>query len=281
MRIDLHCHTTASDGKLTPVEIVQRAHTMQIRYLSITDHDTMAGIEAAQQAAGKLPSSSPLHIIPGVEISCRWQSFEIHILGWQMDTKAAALVKLLEQQHVRRQERASQIAEKLQAAGVSQEALDKVAASSSDNLTRKHFADAMVTAGDVKDVESAFRRYLGKGNCAYVQPEWCSIEEAVAAIQGAGGYAGLAHPLAYQLSTKWLKRLLHEFSAAGGDALEVASGQQEKRQRQQLAELANDYKLKASAGSDFHGPSQWRELGRNLQLPEISEPVWQSWSLTE
>ncbi|MGX5913650.1 PHP domain-containing protein [Aliidiomarina sp. Khilg15.8] len=279
MRIDLHCHSTASDGQLTPSELVQRAHTMQIDYLALTDHDTVAGLDEARAAAASLPAKSAPAILNGVEISCRWQGFEIHILGWQFDAEHAAMRNLLDAQMQRRAERAGQIEQKLLQAGVSETALAPIRQNRGRNLTRKHFADALLGAGIVDSIDNAFRRYLGRGQCAYVQPQWCSIEEAVAAIKGAGGSAGLAHPLAYQLSTKWLKRLLHAFCEAGGDALEVVSSQQAPHQRTQLAELAKDFKLQSSVGSDFHAPSAWRELGRNLTLPDGSDAVWSDWAL--
>jgi predicted metal-dependent phosphoesterase TrpH len=282
MRIDLHCHSTASDGQLTPSELVQRAHTMQIDYLALTDHDTVDGLAEARTTAAALSSRGCApSILSGVEISCRWQGFEIHILGWQFDPDHPAIIELLDAQMQRRAERADRIAEKLLQAGVSEAALLPVRQSRSRNLTRKHFADALLAAGVVNSIDNAFRRYLGRGQCAYVQPEWCSIDEAVAAIQQAGGSAGLAHPLAYQLSTKWLKRLLSAFCEAGGDALEVVSSQQAPHQRAQLAQLAKDFKLQSSVGSDFHGPSAWRELGRNLTLPDGSDAVWADWTLAK
>lgn len=279
MRIDLHCHSTASDGQLTPGELVQRAHTMQIDYLALTDHDTIAGLCEARATAATLPAKSAPVILNGVEISCRWQGFEIHILGWQFDPEHPAMRSLLDAQMQKRAERAGQIEDKLVQAGVSDDVLTPVRQNPGRNLTRKHFADALLAAGVVDSIDNAFRRYLGRGQCAYVQPQWCSIEDAVNAIQEAGGSAALAHPLAYQLSTKWLKRLLHAFCDAGGDALEVVSCQQAPHQRAQLAQLAKDFKLQSSVGSDFHAPSAWRELGRNLGLPEGSDPVWDHWTL--
>lgn len=280
MKIDLHCHSTASDGSLTPQELVQRAHIQQVNVLALTDHDTIAGIPAAKQAIAELDGGHPLTLVPGIELSCRWQGFEIHILGWRFELKNQQLTSLIAAQTAARRARAQQMIDKLLAQGVSSAALASVQhrqAQPDQLITRKHLADALCAAGYVSHVEQAFKRYLGKGQCAYVAPQWCSIEEAVAAIRQAGGVSGLAHPLAYDLSSKWLKRLLQHFKDSGGDALEVASGQQAPHQRQYLAELAQQFELSASVGSDFHHDGRWRELGRQLQLPEQCQPVWSNW----
>ncbi len=276
LRIDLHCHSNISDGSLTPELLVMRAAQMQLDYLAITDHDALAAIELARSAASAYGKGAP-KIISGVEFSCQWQRFEIHILGWNFDATHEAVVQLAKRQQTTRKIRAEGIAEKLVKYGVLAEHLpivhvDRV-------LTRAHFAAALVNHGYVTSVEDAFRRYLGKGQCAYVATPWCSIEEAVDAIHQAGGTTGLAHPLAYQLTSKWLRRLVVAFKEAGGDAIEVASGQQEPKQRQQLAQLATEYELAASVGSDFHFPGRWRELGKNLALPSQCIPVWDAWDL--
>lgn len=281
MKIDLHCHSTASDGSLTPQELVQRAHLQQVNVLALTDHDTIAGLPAAKQAAAELDGGHPLTLVHGIELSCRWQGFEIHILGWHFELENTQLNSLIEAQTAARQARGQQIIDKLLAQGIDSSALAPVQtrqAQPGQLVTRKHLADALYAAGYVTSVEQAFKRYLGKGQCAYVAPQWCSIEDAVAAIHQAGGVSGLAHPLAYELSSKWLKRLLQHFKDSGGDALEVASGQQAPHQRQYLAELAQQFELSASVGSDFHNIGRWRELGRQLKLPEQCQPVWSSWT---
>ena len=281
MKIDLHCHSTASDGSLTPNELVQRAHQMQVNVLALTDHDTIAGIASAKQAAAQLHGGHPLTLVHGIELSCRWQGFEIHILGWHFELENKQLNALIEAQAEARRMRAQLIMDKLIEHGVSSSALASVQARQTQAeqlVTRKHLADALVAAGYVKTIDDAFKRYLGKGQCAYVTPQWCSIEEAVEAIHQAGGVSGLAHPLAYDLSTKWLKRLLQHYKDVGGDALEVAGGQQAPQQRQYLGELAVQFGLTASVGSDFHNIGRWRELGHQLKLPEQCQPVWINWA---
>lgn len=275
-KIDLHCHTTVSDGELTPAELVLRASVMQVDVLAITDHDSVGGWAAA--CAAKERVAPKLQLIPGVEISTRWHGFEIHILGWNFDPNDPTLSALLARQQTCRRERAEAIREKLVKQGIAAEHLPTVGVDSNAVLTRLHFAEALQAHGYINDVQQAFDRYLGKGQCAYVAPNWCSVEEAVAAIHTAGGHSSIAHPLAYDLSNKWLRKLLVEFKDCGGDAIEVSMSQQGPSQRQWLTELAQEYELQGSVGSDFHKPSRWRELGRHLNLPESVRPVWYDWA---
>jgi hypothetical protein len=126
-------------------------------------------------------------------------------------------------------------------------------------------------------MQHVFKKYLSRHCPGYVPPDWCLIEDAVKAIHAAGGQAVLAHPGRYQLSTKWLKRLIEVFRDAGGDAMEVAQPQQGTQERRNLINNALHYGLLASQGSDFHYPSPWLDLGRNLWLPSDIEPVWKDW----
>ena len=144
-------------------------------------------------------------------------------------------------------------------------------------VTRAHFARYLVESGAADNIAQVFKKYLAKGKTGYVPPQWCTIEQAVDAIHQSGGQAVVAHPGRYDLSTKWLKRLLAFFAEQGGDAMEVAQCQQAPNERAQLAVYARDYQLLASQGSDFHQPCSWIELGRKLWLPAGVEPVWQHW----
>ncbi|MBW8190157.1 PHP domain-containing protein [Neiella marina] len=276
MTIDLHCHSTASDGVLTPQELIMRASNMQVDVLALTDHDTIEGLKAARLVATSI--KPPVQLINGVEISCAWQGLEIHVVGLNFDAEHPALNELLGKQAERRLTRAMTIAARLQRKGL-ENCWRKVSLlAKGGQVTRAHFARLLVNEGWVSLQKTAFKKYLRKGRNAYVAPPWCSISEAVLAIQAAGGQAVLAHPLDYQLADSWLQRLLQEFVDAGGDAMEVAQCQQTPAQRLKLAELAKKYALLASQGSDFHFPAGRRELGRSLQLPEGSTPVWSCWA---
>lgn len=280
LRIDLHSHTNISDGELTPELLMLRAHQMQLDYLAITDHDAVAGLDLARTAKEKYALKSP-NIISGIEVSCRWHKFEIHILGWNFDEQHDSIRTLVNQQQECRANRAARIAEKLIKAGVSEAHLPELDSKGTHGsvLTRPHFAEALVKHGYVQSFEHAFKHYLGKDARAYVSTPWVSIEDAVEAVKQAGGTTGLAHPLAYKLSAKWLRRLIVDFKSWGGDALEVVSCQQTKEQRNWLQELATIYELDVSVGSDFHRPGPWRELGRNLNVPDVATPVWKYWNI--
>lgn len=270
---DLHSHTTASDGELSPSDVVQRAVEMRVGVLAITDHDTVAGLAAAQQAITTF--NLPLRLVSGVEISTLWENHEIHIVGLGIDPNHAALTNLLEQQKRRRWQRAQAISERLDKARIPGALEGAQRLAGEGEITRGHFARFLVEQGKASNVGQVFKSYLAKGKTGYVPPQWCTIAEAVDVIHYAGGVAVLAHPGRYDLSPKWLKRVLACFVAASGDAMEVAQCQQAPDERTQLARYAQDFQLFASQGSDFHRPCAWIELGRKLWLPGGVTPVWQ------
>lgn len=276
MKIDLHSHTTASDGRLSPQALIDRALSFGVEVLAITDHDTIAGLALAHQYIEQ--QQLPITLLNGIEISTVWQNKDIHIVGLNVDPANDELSKLIEQQKQRRAERAALMASRLQKATNEEGVLEKVQQIAGEaSITRAHFAKWLVDAGHAKNMQQVFKKYLTRNNPGYVPPSWCSMEEAVNAIHAAGGRAVLAHPARYQLTAKWTKRLIGAFVEAGGDAMEVAQPQQAQQERRNLADYAIQYKLLASQGSDFHYPSPWMELGRNLWLPSGVEPVWQGW----
>lgn len=277
MRIDLHSHTTASDGRLPANELIDRALGFDIDVLAITDHDTVDGLEIAHQYVQDNQLS--IKIINGIEISTVWQNKDIHIVGLNIDPQSAELAQLIEQQKKHREGRAEMIAYRLSKA-TREGVLEEVQAIAGDApITRAHFAKWLVDNGYAKTMQQVFKKYLTRNNPGYVPPSWCSMADAVNAIHSAGGQAVLAHPGRYDLTAKWIKRLLAAFVEAGGDAMEVAQPQQGQQERRNLADYAIQYKLLASQGSDFHYPSPWMELGRNLWLPSGVEPVWKDWGI--
>ncbi len=277
MRIDLHSHTTSSDGRLTPQQLIDRAMDFNIDVLAITDHDNVDALASAR--AYIADQQLPLQLISGIEVSTVWQNKDIHIVGLNIDENATALQQLIERQQSHRQARAELIAQRLQK--VTREGvLEEVRLLAGDApITRAHFAKWLVDNEYAKTMQQVFKKYLTRNNPGYVPPNWCSMQEAVEAIHQSGGQAVLAHPGRYNLTAKWLKRLISAFVEAGGDAMEVAQPQQGQQERRNLADYAIQYKLLASQGSDFHYPSPWMELGRNLWLPAGVEPVWKDWSL--
>ncbi|QDY42058.1 RNase RNM [Candidatus Pantoea soli] len=268
---DLHSHTQASDGLLTPADLVQRAADMNVGVLAITDHDTVAGVAAAQAAAHDLP----LRVLAGVEASTLWENHEIHIVGLNVACQHPALTAFLASQHQLRHARAGMIAERLARASIPDALAGAQRLAQGGVITRGHFARYLVEIGKADNLAQVFKHYLARGKTGYVPPQWCTIEQAIDAIHDSGGVAVLAHPGRYGLSAKWLKRLIAWFAACGGDAIEVAQCQQPPNERTTLAGYARDNQLAASQGSDFHQPCPWIELGRKLWLPGGVEPIWE------
>ncbi|EOQ0458730.1 RNase AM [Escherichia coli] len=272
---DLHSHTTASDGCLTPEALVHRAVEMRVGTLAITDHDTTAAIAPAREEISR--SGLALNLIPGVEISTVWENHEIHIVGLNIDITHPLMCEFLAQQTERRNQRAQLIAERLEKAQIPGALEGARRLAQGGAVTRGHFARFLVECGKASSMADVFKKYLARGKTGYVPPQWCTIEQAIDVIHHSGGKAVLAHPGRYNLSAKWLKRLVAHFAEHHGDAMEVAQCQQSPNERAQLATLARQHHLWASQGSDFHQPCPWIELGRKLWLPAGVEGVWQLW----
>ena len=279
-RIDLHSHTKCSDGGLSPETLVDRAVNYQIDVLAITDHDTIAGIDIAQKHIND--KKLPLTLITGIEISTAWQGFEIHIVGLNIDKNNTDLQQLISQQQQAREDRALAMGEKLTKCGFPNVYHDAKALAGEGSITRAHFAKVLYQQGHVSTMQQAFDKYIGKkgskGQRAYVKPNWCTIEEAIDVIHRAGGSAVMAHPIRYDLSSKWLRRLIVQFSEAHGDGLEVVLPQMNAEQRQKMLNYCLEYNLHASMGSDFHYPNKWSDLGRNLTMPVGAKPIWALWA---
>ena len=272
MRFDLHCHTTASDGVLSPAELVRRAAEKQVEVLAVTDHDTLDGLDEVRRTIET--EQLPLRLVSGVEISTGWEHHEIHIVALGVDEKNPQLVAFLAGQRARREARAQEIGRRLEKClipGTYEEAKQLAGDAA---VTRAHFARVLVARGVADNMQKVFKKYLSRGNKGYVPAEWPEMGEAITAIHAAGGLAVLAHPSRYDLTAKWIKRLLVAFKAAGGDAMEVSLPQQSPQERANLGLWCREHQLLASVGSDFHAPTSWQELGRNLWLPKDVTPVW-------
>ena len=272
---DLHSHTTASDGCLTPEALVHRAVEMRVGTLAITDHDTTAAIAPAREEISR--SGLALNLIPGVEISTVWENHEIHIVGLNIDITHPLMCEFLAQQTERRNQRAQLIAERLEKAQIPGALEGAQQLAQGGAVTRGHFARFLVECGKASSMADVFKKYLARGKTGYVPPQWCTIEQAIDVIHHSGGKEVRAHPGRYNLSAKWLKRLVAHFAEHHGEAMEVAQCQQSPNERTQLATLARQHHLWASQGSDFHQPCPWIELGRKLWLPAGVEGVWQLW----
>ena len=275
IRLDLHSHTNCSDGGLSPQSLVDRAVNFQIDVLAITDHDTVAGLDiAAKHITDK---NYPLTLINGIEISTLWEGFEIHLVGLNIDLSSPALLQLIEQQQQARENRALMMGEKLSKCGFTDIYQQAKGLAGTGSITRAHFAKVLFQQGSVATLQKAFDKYIGKGQRAYVKPQWCSIKEAIDAIHAAGGNAVMAHPVRYDMTTKWLRRLVVQFKEEGGDGLEIVLPQMNNEQRKLMLSFCLEYDLQGSMGSDFHYPSKWSDLGRNLIMPEQATPIWSQW----
>ncbi|MGO8830461.1 MAG: PHP domain-containing protein [Steroidobacteraceae bacterium] len=273
MSLDLHTHSFCSDGSLSPAELVQRATAAGVDVMALTDHDTIAGLEQAQAAAGRCG----MRLVPGVEISASWRSQAIHVLGLWIDPAAVRLRKMLDSQADRRRLRMRRICAALSKLGLPGSALLAAVEAHPGLPTRSHLAGALVAGGHVSRTDDAFRRYLGAGRAAHVAADWPPLAQVVAWIVEAGGIASLAHPARYALSSGGRRQLLADFVAAGGGALEVVTGGNGAQHSEACAVLAVKFGLKGSIGSDFHNPQlTWNPLGRLAKLPDCVVPVWRS-----
>lgn len=269
---DLHSHSIASDGALSPTELVKRAHEKGVTVLALTDHDTTNGLAEAQQAAAELG----MRLINGIELSASHLNQCLHIVGLNIDPNNPALSEGIAQQQKIRDLRAKQIAEKLEKKKIFGAYEFVTQAAGNGEITRSHFADFLLTHQHVTTQQEAFDRYLSKGKPAFVPTVWASLEETVAWIKAAGGVAVVAHPLRYKLSVKWMNRALAVFKQAGGQGIEVVTGRASLDEIRMSQQFAEKHQLYASAGSDFHAPDNlYLELGRLAAMPAGLKPVWE------
>ena len=272
LSIDLHSHSTASDGELTPAQLMARAHCQGVRRLAITDHDTVDGLSAAAAC------DSAVELIPGVELSCVWGKRLIHVVGLGIDPECEVLTAGLGSQHQARELRARMIAERLEKYGFKGGYDYAAGLAAGGQIGRPHFARFLVERGHVANVKEAFKKYLGAGKPGDIKLTWPPMAEVIGWIRASGGVAVLAHPLHYKLTATRRNALVSDFREAGGVALEVINGRQPADRTRTLAELACRFELLASLGSDFHQAGMpWSELGQMGELPRQCRPVWAIW----
>lgn len=271
MIFDLHSHTYFSDGALSPEALVERAKARGVSVLAITDHDTIAGVGLAHKAAVK----AGIELIAGIEFSSQWGKGGVHIVGLGVDPDSPGLQAAIKFQELARDARSKAIGERLSRAGFPGALAGAQALAGEGTLGRPHFAQYLVSIGAVKNINAAFKKYLGTGKPADVKYQWPLMDEVIGWIHSAGGVAVLAHPAKYELTRMKMCALVDSFAAAGGDAVEVISGLQPMSLTQDLINIVNARSLYASCGSDFHVPDQtWQELGSFGVLPDNVKPVW-------
>jgi predicted metal-dependent phosphoesterase TrpH len=274
-RYDLHCHSTYSDGVFAPAAVVSRAAACGVDVLALTDHDDVGGLAEAQEAA----TLAGIALIRGAELSVTWEGGTIHVIALGIDPLNAALAQGLEGVRAGRSTRARRIGEALAAAGIPGAYEGAMKYVTSERLvSRTHFARYLVEAGHARAMKDVFKRYLTRGRPGYVPHAWATLPQAIGWIHAAGGQAVIAHPGRYDLSATGMRRLLAEFRDLGGDAIEVLSSSHTPAQYVEFATHSRVFGLRASSGSDWHGPDDsWMEMGSLPDLPAGVTPVWKDW----
>ena len=272
LNADLHCHSVVSDGTLTPEELAQRAKDKGVELWALTDHDEVGGLARAAAAAAGLG----LDFLTGVEISVSFLNQTVHIVGLGFDANNLALREGLAQTRGGRAQRAHQMADDLARVGITgtfEGALKY--AGNHDLISRTHFARFLVETGVCKDTYEVFRKYLTEGKPGYVAHHWATLKDAISWIRGAGGLAVVAHPARYKFSANEEFALFTEFKGLGGQGVEVVTGSHSAADSVTYTDVALEFGLAASRGSDFHSPTESRtELGSLPALPEQLTPIW-------
>ena len=246
-RIDLHIHTTASDGTFTPEEVVREASRIGLAAVAITDHDTAAGYARAA-AEGE---NCGLEVVPGIEISTKFRS-AVHILGYYIDAQSPALGEVLDRMHRDREERNVKLCAMLRESGVDID-IERMHARFGDLVGRPHFAEIMIENGMARDMNDAFERLLNKNKPYFIPRQFLPIERSIEIIREAGGTAVLAHPFQYRLDDAGLRELIEHCMESGLEGMECRYSGYDAAQTAYLEALAAEYGLVRTGGSDFHG----------------------------
>ena len=250
--IDLHTHSTASDGTFSPAELAAEAHKAGLSLFALTDHDTVAGVAEAQQAGEALG----IRVLPGIEISVEWQPGELHLLGLGIDIENKTLCGLMQYAQKKRLERNRKIIEKFNEAGIviDEEKLAQLAGGAV--IGRPHFAKYLVQEKKAKSIQDAFLKYLAKGRPFYIEKECLPLTESIDAIKDAHGVPVLAHPMSLYLSWGKLPETIAQFKKEGLVGLEAWHSGARYGECIRLQELAESLGLIVTAGSDFHGANR-------------------------
>lgn len=274
LNADLHCHSNVSDGTLEPEALAARAQTNGVELWALTDHDEVGGQRRARDAALALG----LPYLTGTEISVSFAGVTVHIVGLGFEADDAALATGLAATRGGREARAREMAASLAQAGITgayEGALQYVG--NPELISRTHFARHLVDAGVCPDTNSVFRKYLTEGKPGYVPHRWAALGDAVRWITQAGGAAVIAHPGRYKFTPTEEYALFSEFVAHGGRGVEVVTGSHTTAEYEKYADMAIEFDLLASRGSDFHAPEESRtDLGALPWLPGRLTPVWEA-----
>ena len=274
LNADLHCHSVVSDGTLTPEQLAARAKANGVELWALTDHDEVGGQDRALAAA----KANGLKYLTGVEISITFANKTVHIVGLGFDAHDEQLVNGLRQTRGGRGERAKEMSDGLAKVGIhgAYEGALKYAGNP-ELISRTHFARFLVETGACQDTNEVFRRFLTEGNPGFVPHRWASLKDAVQWIVQAGGMAIIAHPARYGFTPNEEFALFTEFKHHGGLGVEVVTGSHTPSEYVTYADMAKEFDLFASRGSDFHSPDESRvDLGTLPWLPGQLTPVWEA-----
>ncbi|MBK6867510.1 MAG: PHP domain-containing protein [Burkholderiales bacterium] len=269
---DLHCHSTTSDGTLTPEELAARAKANGVDLWALTDHDEVS----AQQRALAAAAAQGMRYLTGVEVSVTFADATVHIVGLGFDHTDARLAEGLADTRDGRGPRAIEMGEQLAKVGIPgayEGALKYVG--NPRLISRTHFARFLVESGVCRDTAEVFRKYLTEGKPGFVPHRWARLGDAVKWITQAGGVAVIAHPARYHFSPTVEYALFSEFRQHGGQGVEVVTGSHSAQEARRYADMAREFDLAASRGSDFHSPDESHiDLGKLAPLPADLTPVW-------
>ncbi len=265
---DLHLHTTASDGELTPSEVVSRAHLRGLEAIAITDHDTLSGLPEAIVFG----EENPVSVIAGIEISAAYEPGTMHILGYFPEYPGGMEERLSFIQEARRK-RCPRIIKRLNDLGMPVTIDEVMAVSGKGQIGRPHIAKALVNKGIVKNFDQAFSRYLAKGKPAYVEKERMTVEESVALIREFGGLVVLAHPFTLELEAHRLRLLIKNLKLLGLNGIEILYPEHTRAQKKLYTTIAHDLGLLITGGTDYHGPGR-----NNIRIGDfgITKPAYEN-----
>nr|WP_299244699.1 PHP domain-containing protein [uncultured Halomonas sp.] len=270
--LDLHMHSTASDGALAPAALVALCHSRGVTHMALTDHDTLAGIDEASAEAEQFG----IRLLPAAELSAQWRGMTIHVVALLPTGPSVEMDDALATQAEARVARSKEIARRLEAVGL-ENALTRAReqAGSERPLGRPDFARALVEAGVVPDMATAFKKYLGAGKRGDVKAHWPYLGDVIDWTRQSSGVAVLAHPLRYGLTRRKRGLLLDSFVEAGGEAAELVSGFQNADITRDLARQLGERGLYGSLGSDFHFPGGHLAPGSMSPVSRCDVlPVW-------
>ena len=273
LNADLHCHSVVSDGTLTPEALAERARANGVELWALTDHDEVGGQHRAAAAA----KAVGMKYLTGTEISVTFADITVHIVGLGFDPDHPALVQGLKRTRGGREERAREMADGLAKVGIHgafEGALQYVG--NPDLISRTHFARHLVESGVCRDTNEVFRKFLTEGKPGFVPHRWAQLGDAVRWITEAGGVAVIAHPARYDHNPTREYALFTEFKAHGGRGVEVVTGSHTAAEYVKYADMAIEFGLAASRGSDFHSPDESHcDLGKLPYLEGRLTPVWE------